>query len=129
MPADLDSARYVSFTTHRRDGTPVSLPVWVVPFDGGYAFTTDPTSAKVRRIGNDARATLRVCDMRGRVADGATEHAGTAVLLGPEDTERVAALVKRKYRVGWVLISAMALLERLRGKGRAAEGAIKVTLD
>ena len=129
MPADLDSARYVSFTTHRRDGTPVSLPVWVVPFDEGYAFTTDPTSAKVRRIGNDARATLRVCDMRGRVADGTTEHAGTAVLLGQEDTDRVAALVKRKYRVGWVLISAMALLERLRGKGQAAEGAIKVTLD
>ena len=129
MPADLDSARYVSFTTYRRNGTPVSAAVWVVPFDGGYAFTTDPGSAKVRRIANDARATLRVCDVRGRVADGAAEHVGAAVLLGPEDTERVAALVKRKYRVGWVLISAMAVLERIRGKGRAAEGAIKVTLN
>ncbi|MGA1363171.1 MAG: PPOX class F420-dependent oxidoreductase [Ilumatobacteraceae bacterium] len=129
MPADLDAARYVSFTTHRRDGTPVSLPVWIVPFDGGYAFTTDPGSAKVRRIANDARATLRVCDIRGRVADGTTEHAGSAVLLGPEDTERVATLVRRKYRFGWMLISAMAVLERIRGKGRAAEGAIKVTLD
>ena len=128
MPADLDSAQYVSFTTYRKDGSAVSLPVWVVPFDGGYAFTTDPTSAKVRRIAHDARATLRVCDVRGRIADGATEHVGAAVLLGPEDTDSVAALVKRKYRFGWVLISAMALFERIRGKGQAAEGAIKVTL-
>ena len=129
MPADLDSARYVSFTTYKKDGTPVSLPVWVVPFDGGYAFTTDPGSAKVRRIRNDARATLRACDVRGRVAEGAAEHVGAAVLLGPEDTERVAALVKGKYRIGWVLINVMAALQRLRGRGRAAEGAIKVTLN
>ena len=129
MPADLDAARYVSFTTYKKDGTPVSLPVWVVPFDGGYAFTTDPGSAKVRRIRHDARATLRACDVRGRVAEGAAEHVGAAVLLGPEDTERVAALVKSKYRIGWVLINVMAALQRLRGRGRAAEGAIKVTLN
>ena len=46
MSADLDNAKYVSFTSYKKDGTTVSLPVWVVPFEGGYAFTTDPALSK-----------------------------------------------------------------------------------
>jgi PPOX class probable F420-dependent enzyme len=127
MPHDLDSATYVSFTTYRKDGSPVSLPVWVVPFDGGYAFTTDPASAKVRRIRNDARATLRVCDRRGNVSEGAVVHTGTAVVLDTTDVARVKELVRRKYRVGALLIGAMSALSRLGGR-RPASGAVKVTL-
>ena len=127
MPQDLDSATYVSFTTFRKDGSAVSLPVWVVPFEGGYAFTTDPGSAKVRRIQNDPRATLRVCDRAGKVADGTPEHSGTAVLLDADGARRVKALVKRKYRIGSVLIGAMSAVARLRGKN-PGDGAVKVTL-
>ena len=127
MPQDLDSATYVSFTTYRRDGRAVSLPVWVVKFEDGYAFTTDPGSAKVRRIQNDPRATLRVCDRAGKVADGTAEHSGTAVLLDADGARRVKALVRRKYRVGSVLIGAMSAVARLRGKN-PGDGAVKVTL-
>ncbi|MEY4365172.1 MAG: hypothetical protein RLZZ305_516 [Actinomycetota bacterium] len=127
MPHDLDSASYVSFTTYRKDGSAVSLPVWVVPFEGGYAFTTDPGSAKVRRIGNDPRATLRVCDRAGKVADGAVEHSGTAVLLDGEAALRVKDLVRRKYRIGSVLVGAMSAVARLRGRN-PGNGAVKFTL-
>ena len=60
MPADLDAAKYVSFTTYKKDGNAVSLPVWVVPFEGGYAFTTDHDAFKVKRVRRDPRATLAV---------------------------------------------------------------------
>lgn len=130
MPADLDNAKYVSFTTYRKNGEAVSLPVWVVPFDGGYAFTTDSNSWKVKRIRNDARATLRVCDMRGRVADGAVTHTGAAVVLPREDVQRVTDLVKRKYRIGWALLGAMDLWKRVTGKSdEDTDAAIKVTLN
>ncbi|MEY3588667.1 MAG: hypothetical protein RJA47_1263, partial [Actinomycetota bacterium] len=85
MSSELDAAKYVSFTSYKKDGTPVSLPVWVVPFNGGYAFTTDSNSYKIKRIKNDARATLRVCDIRGKVTDGASVYSGAAVVLGAGD--------------------------------------------
>jgi PPOX class probable F420-dependent enzyme len=130
MPADIDSAKYVSFTTYRTDGTPVATPVWVVPFEGGYAFTTDTNSHKVRRVRNDARATLSVCDMRGRVADGAAVHEGAATVLDAEARTRVAGLVKKKYRIGWAMLGVIAAAKKLTGKGSTAtaECAIKVTL-
>ena len=130
MPADLDDAQYVSFTTYKKNGDPVSLPVWVVPFDGGYAFTTDLNSHKVRRVRNDARAALRVCDMRGKVADGAITHTGAAVILPDADVARVTALVKKKYRIGWALLGVMELWRKITGKGDgSADAAIKVTLN
>ena len=131
MSQDLDTAKYVSFTTYKKDGTPVALPVWVVPFDGGYAFTTDAKSFKVRRIMNDARATLQVCDIRGRTAEGSPVHTGAAVVLGAGDVARVRELVKAKYRVGWALLGVTAAWKKLLGKGSTAtaEAAIKVTVN
>ena len=131
MPQELDSAKYVSFTSYKKDGTPVSLPVWVVPFEGGYAFTTDSNSYKVKRIRSDARATLRLCDIRGKVSDGAHEYSGAAVVLGADDVSRVTELVKKKYRIGWALLGVTAAWKKLTGKGSTAtaESAIKVTIN
>jgi PPOX class probable F420-dependent enzyme len=130
MPADLDAAKYVSFTTYKKDGTAVSLPVWIVPFEGGYAFTTDTYSYKVKRVRNDARASLAVSNMKGVVPEGATVHEGAAVVLSPDDVKQVAALVKSKYKVGWALLGVMGFAKKMLGKGSTAtaECAIKVTL-
>ena len=111
MPADLDSAKYVSFVTYKKDGTPVATPVWVVPFEGGYAFTTEPDAYKVRRIRHDARATLTVCDMRGKIAEGATTHIGSAVVLGEDDAEKVWKLIEKKYSVGTKLLGVMSFVK------------------
>ena len=129
MPADLDAAKYVSFTTYKKDGNPVSLPVWVVPFKGGYAFTTDHDAFKVKRVRRDSRATLAVCTFKGQVAPDATVYQGTAVLLDGPDSKRVAALVRKKYSVMYLAIIAQSAVRRLFGKGsHAADTAIKVTL-
>ena len=129
MPTDLDAAKYVSFTTYKKDGNPVSLPVWVVPFEGGYAFTTDHDAFKVKRVRRDSRATLAVCTFKGQVAPGATVYQGTAVLLDGPDSKRVAALVRKKYSVMYLAIIAQSAVRRLFGKGsHAADTAIKVTL-
>ena len=131
MPADLDSAKYASFTTYKKDGSPVSTPVWLVPFDGGYAFTTDTHSYKVKRIKNDARATLAVCNMKGTVPTDAPTYQGAAIVLEKEDIERVASLIKSKYRIGWALLGVMSAAKKIFGKGSTAtaECAIKVTLN
>jgi PPOX class probable F420-dependent enzyme len=129
MTADLDSARYVSFVTYKKDGSPVATPVWIVPFEGGYAFTTDPTAYKVKRVRNDARATLTVCNARGAIADGAVTHLGSAVVLDEDDAEKVAKLIAKKYSIGVRLLGVLSFVKKVLGKGTTAgEGAIKVTL-
>lgn len=130
MPADLDTAKYVSFTTYKKDGTAVSLPVWVVPFEGGYAFTTGLSTHKVSRIRNDARATLAVSNFKGDVKDSAVHHSGAAVLLTGEDALRVKNLISKKYRVGMLLLNLRENIQKLRGKPEdIATAAIKVTLN
>jgi PPOX class probable F420-dependent enzyme len=129
MPADLDAAKYVSFTTYKKDGNAVSLPVWVVPFEGGYAFTTDHDAFKVKRVRRDSRATLAVSTFKGVVAADAAVYQGNAVLLDGPDSKRVADLVRKKYRIMYLAIIANSWLKRLfRKDSHAADLAIKVTL-
>jgi PPOX class probable F420-dependent enzyme len=130
MPADLDSAKYVSFVTYKKDGTAVAAPVWVVPFEGGYAFTTDPGAFKVKRLRNDARATLTACDMRGKIKEGAVVHTGAAVILNEADTQRVEALIRKKYVIGTKMLGLYSLVKKIRGSGSTGgDAAIKVTLS
>lgn len=129
MPAEIDNARYVSFVSYKKDGSRVATPVWIVPFDGGYAFTTAPEAHKIRRIRNDARATLAVCDMRGKVPTDATVYLGSAVVLGPEERAQVEKLINSKYWIGTRLLTVMSVAKKILGKGTTAgDAAIKVTL-
>ena len=130
MAHELDSARYVSFVSYRKDGTPVSTPVWIVPFDNGFAFTTEPNAFKVRRIRNNSSVSLTACDMRGKVAAGAQTYVGTAEVLQESDARSVEALIAQKYWIGIRLLGVISLWKKLLGKGSTAgDAAIKVTLN
>jgi PPOX class probable F420-dependent enzyme len=126
--SDLDKAKYVSFVSMKKDGTPAATAVWVVPFEGGYAFTTDADAWKVKRVRRNPAVTLTVSDVRGRVAAGAVVHSGSAEVLEGEAVRRVDRAIRRKYRMGYTLLIAPSnLWQRLRGK-RQGTGAIKVTI-
>ncbi|MFZ9627934.1 MAG: PPOX class F420-dependent oxidoreductase [Ilumatobacteraceae bacterium] len=128
MTADLDAAKYMSFTSTKRDGTAVPTAVWLVPFEGGYAFTTDADAWKVKRVRNNPDVTVAVSDIRGRVAPGTPVHRGRAEVLDAAAADRVQAAIRRKYRIAYTLMIAPGILwQRLRGS-RTATGAIKVTL-
>ena len=129
MTSELDRAKYISFTSYKRNGDAVSLPVWVVPFEGGYAFTTDGPSYKVKRVRNNPSATVQVCSLRGKVAPGANVYQGTAEVLEGEQVAAVRRAIKRKYRVAYALaITPQEILSKLRRKPATGTVAIKITL-
>ena len=129
MPTEFDNARYVSFVSYRKDGSQVATPVWIVPFDGGYAFTTAPEAYKIRRIRNDARATLTICDMRGKVPHDAKVYLGSAVILDPDEAKKVEQLINKKYWIGTKLLNVMYAAKKILGKSTSdGDAAIKVTL-
>lgn len=126
---ELDRARYVAFISFRQDGTPVNTPVWIIAFEDGYAFTTDPASFKVERVRRQPRVTIQVCDVRGRIRPDSKEYSGRAEVITGERCREVERLVRRKYRIGIRLLDLWEAVSRLARRGPSAPGAIKVVLD
>src|SRR5690349_2431338 len=90
-------SRQVSLTTFRKDGTPVSTPVWHVPLDGELWIVTEASSFKVKRIRNNPAVQVVPCSVRGAVTPGAPTATGTAKLLDAEGTSTARQLLARRY--------------------------------
>lgn len=122
--------KYVALTTYRKDGTPKSLPVWIVDLDDGkVGFTTQSTSWKVKRIGNDNRVQLQPSDGRGKVRDGTAAVDGTAVMVGDGEFEKVLGAVKAKYGYQFHIMTAVSKVRSLLGKGPVNDCAMVITLN
>ena len=93
---DLKHERYISLTTFKRDGTPVSTPVWVAGDDGRLLVITAADSWKVKRIRRDDHVRVAPCTATGKVRGEAVD--GVARIA--TDTSLVEALEARKY--GWM---------------------------
>jgi uncharacterized protein len=107
--------KYLSLTTYRRDGTPVSTPVWFVEEEGRRFVTTAADSYKAKRLRRNPAALVAACTARG-VPKG--EAMPVQVEFLPADAHaRVDRLMAEKYRVDRVLILPIyRLVMKLRGK-------------
>lgn len=101
VPQDISGSRYVSLATFRRSGAAVATPVWAAEDEaaGALLVWTRNDSGKVKRLRNSGRVTVTPCDARGRTAEGATEHAGTARLMDDDEAKHLRQVMARKY--GW----------------------------
>jgi PPOX class probable F420-dependent enzyme len=123
--------RYVSFTSFRRDGTPVATPVWIAPLgDGRVAFTTDPGSWKVKRVRANPAVELRPCTMSGAVAPDAPVVRGTAeVVTDPEPYAEVVGALRRKYGLQVALVELGGRIKQCLRRNPRPDCALVVTLD
>jgi PPOX class probable F420-dependent enzyme len=85
---DVDSAGlakepFVSITTFKCDGTPVSVPVWCAADHGSLLVFSEADSWKVRRIRRDPHVRLAPCSARGRPRGPAVDADASLV----EDTK------------------------------------------
>jgi PPOX class probable F420-dependent enzyme len=118
------SARYVSVTTFRKNGTGVATPVWFA-VDGGELFLwTRTDSWKVKRLRNDSRVVVTVCDVRGKIEEGAPTAEGTARLLDGAELGVVRRLLSRKYTWQFWVVDWPAMIVRL---GKRPHTGIAVT--
>ncbi|WP_329041680.1 PPOX class F420-dependent oxidoreductase [Streptomyces sp. NBC_00178] len=121
---DFARSEYVSLTTYRKNGTPVATPVWAAADDGVLYVWTRSDSWKVKRLRNDSRVLVTVCDVRGRIEEGAPSAEGTARLLDGEGTRTVRGLLARKYTWKFWLVDWPAMVARL---GKRPHTGIAVT--
>ncbi len=115
----LGEARFVSLTTFRRTGDPVSTPVWVAR-DGDALLVLTPTeSGKVKRLRNSPRVELRPCSRRGRVADGVEGvPAAAEIVTDPTTVDRLTGVVRRRYGLEFRVTMAIERLLARRQKPR-----------
>jgi PPOX class probable F420-dependent enzyme len=94
--SELASEHYVAITTFKRDGTPVSTPVWVAGENGSLLVISEADSWKVKRIRRDSHVRITPCSARGAPRGEPIEADATL----ERDTRAVENLLAHKY--GWI---------------------------
>jgi PPOX class probable F420-dependent enzyme len=105
---DLGGETYVSLTTFKRDGTPVSTPVWVARDDDRLLIHSAANSWKVKRIRRDKHVRVAGCGFNGKVHGEAFDGEATV----SADTAVVKALEARKYGLIYRLITGLTAINR-----------------
>ena len=119
--------KYLSLTTYRRDGTPVSTPVWFVEADGRIFVITAANSYKAKRLRRNPAALVAPCTARGVPQGDAIPV--EVEFLPPEEQARVDRLIAEKYRVDRVLILPIyRLVMKLRGKPLDGRGDVYLSI-
>ncbi|SOD94615.1 PPOX class F420-dependent oxidoreductase [Blastococcus haudaquaticus] len=125
----LADSRFVSLTTFRRSGEPVSTPVWVGRAGAALVVLTPAGSGKVTRLRSDPRVQIRPCGRFGKVADGVEPVDGTAELReAPADVDGARTVIRRTYPLeSRIVLGIERLVERLRRRPRTERLALLIT--
>jgi PPOX class probable F420-dependent enzyme len=114
----LNDEKYMLFTTFRRDGRPVSTPVWVVDLgDRRVGFWTSSGSGKAKRLAHTSRVTVQPCNGRGVAKPGTDPIEAEASLVTGAELDTIRERVVAKYGFMTKLAKAMGtVIGGLRGK-------------
>lgn len=130
MNASLDSAKYVSFVSLRRNGEPVATPVWIANFEGSYGFTTESTSGKAKRLSHTSAVTVQPCNSRGKITPGSSVYKCTATVVHSPRAELVRAAIAHKYGITYKLFAVYIwITERFSKSKSGPDIAVVFTLD
>jgi PPOX class probable F420-dependent enzyme len=110
-PLALADERFISLTTFRKSGQPVSTAVWIEREGDALIVTTPETSGKVKRVRNDPQVEMRPCNRFGKVEDGTSPVAGRAEILSGESTRtRLTEKFRDKYGLEYRVFMAIEAL-------------------
>lgn len=87
--------KYLSIESYRKNGTPVATPVWFAQDDGELYVYSLANAGKVKRIRNNPRIRIAVCDIRGGLKGEWVE--ARARILDPAASKRAHQLLDKKY--------------------------------
>jgi PPOX class probable F420-dependent enzyme len=118
------TAKYVLLTTFRKDGTPVSSPLWAALDGDKLLMWTVTDSWKVKRLRRDPAVVVQACDVRGKQTYG-DPVSGTAEILDDAGSDRARAVVQKKYGIlGWVTVKGSVLR-----RGKSGSVGLAITAD
>jgi uncharacterized protein len=119
----LSAGKYLLVTTFRKDGSPVSTPLWVVCDGDQLAVWTPTASYKVKRVRANPRVRLAPCTFQGHPTGD--EVTGTARVLDAAGSKRIRRLIGRRYGIVGRLVVLGSVLRR----GQTGTVGIALTVD
>ena len=93
--SDIESQKYISLETYRKNGNPVRTPVWFVIKDDLIYVVTRSQTGKVKRLKNNLEVKFALCDIKGKVSG--TWISGTAAILDDSQTAEAVKWRDKKY--------------------------------
>lgn len=95
--ADVAKAQYVLLTTFTKDGRPKHTAIWAANHGDRLLVITQAKSWKVKRIRNNSRVTLAICDRRGNPKSKPID--ATATILDKSQTGVVYDAIVNEYGI------------------------------
>ncbi|WP_343708415.1 PPOX class F420-dependent oxidoreductase [Mycobacterium sp.] len=95
--ADVAKAQYVLLTTFTKDGRPKPTAIWAANHGDRLLVITQAKSWKVKRIRNNSRVTLAICDRRGNPKSKPID--ATATILDKSQTGVVYDAIVNEYGI------------------------------
>lgn len=121
---DPDGDRFFAVTTFRRDGTPVSVPIWLAGAEDRWYAYTPGKSWKVRRLRRDDRVKVARSDFHGEPRG--EWHTGRGRVLPSAELREVRRVMTAKYGNRFRLFQLVTFIASPRN-GRAV--GLELTLD
>lgn len=87
--------KYISLETYRKNGQGVPTPVWFVESGNRLYVSTPASSGKIKRLRNNPKVRVAICDMRGNAKGGWVE--GEARLVTGDEAQQATAMLLKKY--------------------------------
>lgn len=101
----LGDESFVSLTTFRRSGEPISTPVWIARDGDALIVTTPEESGKVKRLHNNESVELRPCSRRGKVDARVDPVAAVAEIVTDESaSRRMADTIRDEYGLEYRIV-------------------------
>lgn len=63
----LETGKYINLLTYKKNGEPVSTPVWFIFKDNKIFIRTSNKSGKFKRIKNNKNVKFALCNIRGKI--------------------------------------------------------------
>jgi PPOX class probable F420-dependent enzyme len=93
--AQVGGQKYISLETFKKNGQGVKTPVWFVLHNDALYVYTEADSWKVKRIRNNPRVRVAVCNVRGEVKGPWLD--ATASIVDGDERRAADRLLDRKY--------------------------------
>lgn len=101
----------MQLTTFRKNGTPVSSPLWAALDGDKLLMWTVTDSWKVKRLRRNPAVVVQACDARGKQTYG-DPVSGTAQILDTPGTDHARDVVQKKYGLLGLVTVKGSLLRR-----------------
>jgi len=122
MNTQFTDTKYVSLVTFRRSGDRVPTAVWFTKFGdtpNTYCVITETNAGKVKRIRQNPKIEIQVCDIKGKVNANATTYSGFARLVTGTEAVAVRKAIAKRYGITYKIFSIYnaigSLLKRRNG--------------